>query len=86
METRLGTLETKVDEQEGLRAVMDEDMSNLKVEFRAQRKLLQALHVTQHEHTAQFGELRDEMQKGFERVHVGVDAIIGLLGGEAQHE
>ena len=29
---------------------MDEDMSDLKVEFRAQRTLLQALHDTQQEH------------------------------------
>lgn len=31
---------------------MDEDMSNLKVEFRAQRRVLQALHDTQQEHTS----------------------------------
>ena len=60
-----------------------------KAEFGAQRELLQALHVTQQEHTAQFREMREEMQKGreetqkgFERLHAGVDAIVGLLGGE----
>jgi hypothetical protein len=31
---------------------MDEDMSELRVEFRAQRTLLQALHDTQQEHSA----------------------------------
>jgi hypothetical protein len=82
VDTRLDTLETKVDEQAGLRAAMDKDMGDLKVEFRAQRKLLQALHDTQQEHTAQFGEVREQMQKGFERLHAGVDAILGLLGGK----
>jgi hypothetical protein len=31
---RLGTLETRVDDEARLRAAMDEDTSNLKVEFR----------------------------------------------------
>ena len=35
---------------------MDEDMSDLKVEFRAQRTLLQALHDTQQEHSATLRE------------------------------
>ena len=89
VETRLGTLETKVDGQERLRAAMDEDMSSLKVEFRAQRKLLQSLHDTQQEHTARFremdekfGEMDEKMQAGFARIHAGVDAIRDLLGGD----
>ena len=56
VDTRLGTLETRVAEQASLRAQMDEDMSNLKVEFRAQRGLLQALHDTQQEHTTVLSE------------------------------
>jgi hypothetical protein len=43
---------------------MDEDMSELRVEFRAQRTLLQALHDTQQEHSATLREhgamLRDQ--------------------------
>ena len=56
VDSRLGTLETRVAEEAGLRAKMDEDMSNLKVEFRAQRTLLQALHDTQQEHGATLRE------------------------------
>jgi len=55
-DTRLGTLETRVAEQASLRAQMDEDMSELRVEFRAQRTLLQALHDTQQEHSATLSE------------------------------
>src|SRR5215472_5052421 len=56
VDSRLGTLETRVAEQASLRARMDEDMSDLKVEFRAQRTLLQALHDTQQEHGAMLRE------------------------------
>ena len=56
VDTRLGTLETRVAEQASLRAQMDEDMSELRVEFRAQRTLLQALHDTQQEHSATLSE------------------------------
>jgi chromosome segregation ATPase len=35
---------------------MDEDMSELRVEFHAQRTLLQALHDTQQEHSATLRE------------------------------
>jgi uncharacterized coiled-coil protein SlyX len=52
VDSRLGTLETRVAEQASLRAQMDQDMSELRVEFRAQRTLLQALHDTQQEHSA----------------------------------
>jgi uncharacterized coiled-coil protein SlyX len=56
VDTRLGTLETRVAEQASLRAQMDQDMSELRVEFRAQRTLLQALHDTQQEHSATLRE------------------------------
>ena len=56
VDSRLSTLEIRVAEQASLRARMDEDMSDLKVEFRAQRTLLQALHDTQQEHTATLAE------------------------------
>ena len=78
VETRLGRLEVTVEEQARLRAAMDEDLSKLHVE----RDLLQALHDTQSEHTAQLRELQtgqQELRTGLERVHVGVQAIHDLL-------
>ena len=77
VETRLGRLEVTVEEQARLRAAMD-DLSRLHVE----RDLLQALHDTQQEHTAQ---LRDHtarlarLETGLERVHVGVETIREIL-------
>jgi hypothetical protein len=64
---------------------MDDDMSSLKAEFRAQRKLLQALHITQQEHTVRLERLETgqaELRTEVGRIHVGVKAILGLLGGD----
>ena len=61
---------------------MDEDMSELRVEFRAQRTLLQALHDTQQEHGVM---LRDHsaqltaLQTGQQGIMAGVDAIREML-------
>jgi hypothetical protein len=52
IEIRVGTLEVTVETEAQVRAKMDQDMSDLKLEFRAQRGLLQALQETQSEHTA----------------------------------
>jgi hypothetical protein len=52
IETRVGTLEVTVETEAGVRAKMDQDMSDLKLEFRAQRSMLQALHDTQSDHSA----------------------------------
>ena len=56
IETRVGTLEVTVEAEAQVRAKMDQDMSDLKLEFRAQRGLLQALQETQSEHTATLRE------------------------------
>jgi DNA repair ATPase RecN len=85
VDTRLGTLETRVDNEARLRATMDKDMSNLKVEFRAQRNLLQALHDTQQEHTARLENVEGRLENVegrlenvegiLQKVHVGVQLI-----------
>jgi hypothetical protein len=61
---------------------MDEDLSKIQVEFRAQRGMLQALHDTQSEHTAALTELRagqQELRLGHAKVLAGVQTILGLL-------
>jgi chromosome segregation ATPase len=52
VESRLGTLETKVGTEAELRAAMDEDMGTLSAKFGAQERLIQAIAQTQSEHTA----------------------------------
>ncbi len=62
VETRLGSLEARVEQEAGLRAAMDRDMGDLKAGFRVQLKLIEAISRTQSEHTAQLRELRQDVQ------------------------
>lgn len=96
VEVRLGKLETmsekhgqRFDRDEQLLGAMDRDLGGLHSEFRAQRSLLQALHLTQNEHTrtlsehsAALRELRtgqEELRQGLTEVRAGVQTIVGLL-------
>src|SRR5215472_14203155 len=83
IEARVGTLETKVGEhafatrrQEELRAAMDQDMSKLQTEFRAQRGLLQALHDTQSDHTRRLTTIEGRL----ENVEGRLGSVEGRLG------
>lgn len=83
------SVEARLDRLETVTTSMDEDFGEIKVEFRAQRKMLQALHVTQNEHTRTLREhtetLREhslalvELRTGQAKVLAGVQAILGLL-------
>jgi hypothetical protein len=97
VEARLGRLEAVSDEHvgkttqhEGLLGSVDADLSKIQVEFRAQRGMLQALHITQNEHTVALRKLetgqeelrrgQEELWQGQAKVLAGVQTIIGLLG------
>jgi hypothetical protein len=96
IEARVSTLEAasdmhavKISDHGGLLVSMDEDISKLQVEFRAQRGMLQALHDTQTEHTAQLREhtaILSDHSAQLAEIRVGVQTIIDLLtpkpGGE----
>ena len=73
---------------------MDVDVTSMQSEFRAQRTMLQALHLTQQEHTAKFRELRvgqqeqsqalrQEFRQSQALLQTGIKTIIGLLNREA---
>lgn len=91
VESRLGTLETAaavqkaaLKDQPDLRAAMDEDMGTLSAKFRTQEKLIQAISVTQSEHTTQLRAIEGRLEKvegKLDLVHVGVGAIHTLLMG-----
>lgn len=61
----------------------DRDVADVRVELRAQRKLIQALRETQVEQgqkmDAGFKEIRHEMRDGFGKVAVGMAYITALL-------
>lgn len=92
VETRLSTLEAKVEAEARLRAAMDEDLSGA----RADRNMLQALHDTQSEHTAtlrqhtelltqhtehlaEHTEQLKDLQVGQQKVLAGIKAITDKL-------
>ena len=96
IEARVSTLETasdlhagQISDHGGLLVSMDEDVSKIQVEFRAQRGMLQALHDTQSEHITVLRE-HTALLKGHSailgdhsaqlaEIRVGVQTIIALL-------
>jgi septal ring factor EnvC (AmiA/AmiB activator) len=58
---RLAALTGRVDGIEGLRAMMDRDLADIKQRMDAQDLLLQALHVTQSNHTQRLTRIEDTL-------------------------
>jgi hypothetical protein len=81
VEARLGRLEVVSDKHvengnhhAGLLGSMDTDLSSIQVEFRAQRGLLQALHLTQNQHSAALRKLetgQEELRLGQAELRLG---------------
>jgi hypothetical protein len=75
IEARLSAVEERLGMQEGLRASQDRDVSDMRDSLRAQTHLIQALAITQGQHT-------QSLERVFERLD-DVDAaslrIIGML-------
>ena len=61
LETRASTVEATVKTEAQLRATMDFDMGKMQAEFRAQRSMLQALHVTQQDHNRRLGGVENRL-------------------------
>ena len=89
IEARVSTLETasdihavQISDHGGLLVSMDDDVSKIQVEFRAQRGMLQALHDTQSEHITVLREhtaLHREHSSQLAELRAGVQTIIDLL-------
>lgn len=89
VEGRLCTLEAASDQravqigdQGGHLVSMDEDLSKIQVEFRAQRGMLQALHDTQSEHIAVLREhtaALTELRAGQQDLRRGLTGVRGEL-------
>lgn len=79
---RLNALETRMDSEAGLRAMVDLDQAALTARFDAQDHLLRALAITQSEHTKRLTRLEDGQQRlegAVGRVEVGLQTILTLL-------
>jgi septal ring factor EnvC (AmiA/AmiB activator) len=83
------TVEARLDRLETVTSSMDKDFSEIRVEFGAQRKMLQALHLTQNEHTKTLAEhtktlaehsvALSRLETGQAKCLAGIQAILGLL-------
>jgi chromosome segregation ATPase len=65
---QLAALTARVDAIEGLRAMMDRDLADIKQRMDAQDLLLQALHVTQSNHTQRLTRIEERVTRIEERV------------------
>jgi len=77
-DARLTTLEDKVRIQADMRAAMDSDLSDIKLEQRAQRGMLQALGTTQSEQGADIRVIKDRLT-GVEGRLTGVEGRLGTV-------
>src|SRR2546428_2212420 len=60
---RLDTLESRMDSESGLRAMMDLDQASLTARLDAQDRLLRALSVTKSDHTSRLTRLEDGLTR-----------------------
>jgi predicted nucleic acid-binding Zn-ribbon protein len=80
---RLDALESRMDSEAGLRAMMDLDQASLVTRFDAQDNLLRALAVTQSEHTRRLTRLEDghrRLEEGQQRLEEGQQRLEGAVG------
>ncbi len=71
---RLAALTARVDRIEGLRAMMDRDLADIKQRLDAQDHLLQALHITQSNHTPRLIRMEEALAE--------VAATLSRMDGE----
>jgi len=85
LEQRLTAVEERLDEQSGLRASQDRDLSDIGEGVRAHRKAIQVLRKTQSEHTRKLDHLNgkvdhltgrfDQLASRVDRLFLNVDGI-----------
>jgi len=71
---QLAALTARVDRSEGLRAMMDRDQADIRQRLDAQDLLLQALHVTQSNHTQRLTRIEDTL--------TGIGGTLGRVDAE----
>jgi len=75
VEERLAALETRLGLVETARTSMDEDQRGLLAQSQATGHLIQALSITQSEHTGEFRKVHAKLDK----LAAGQETVIGLL-------
>jgi hypothetical protein len=75
---RLDTVESRLDSESGLRAMMDHDLAKLTVRLDAQDRLLRALSATQSDHTQRLTRIEDRLG-GLEVRFTGLEEQFGAI-------
>ncbi len=89
LEERVAALEERLAMQEGLRASMDDDLSSVAANTKANNLLLQALSITQSEHTKKLdkqGEQLDSLVATMAKHSTALDGIAALLAVLVERE
>ena len=79
VQQQLAALAGRVDGIEGLRTMMDRDLADLKQRMDAQDLLLQALHVTQSNHTQRLTRIEDSLGRVEADFRGNLDTIVVML-------
>lgn len=82
LEERVAELERRLGEEARLRASVDGDLANVTTSMRAMRHLVQAVSITQGEHTSTLLHHSELLL----RLHSGVTQIIGMLDDLARRD
>jgi predicted nucleic acid-binding Zn-ribbon protein len=77
---RLDTLESRLNSESGLRAMMDLDQASLTMRLDAQDNLLRALAITQSEHTSRLRRVEERLT-GVEERLTGVEERLARVDG-----
>jgi|SRR5580698_4096035 hypothetical protein len=79
---RLDELESRVGAEAGLRAMMDHDLATLNKKLNANTSLLQALRITQGDHTRMLTRMETdiaELKTGAAKTVIALQIIMGKL-------
>ncbi len=76
---QLAALAGRVDGIEGLHAMMDHDLADLRQRMDAQDLLLQALHVTQSNHTQRLTRIEESLGRVESEFRGKLDTIVAML-------
>jgi len=85
---QLAALTARVARNEGLRAMMDRDLADIKQRMDAQDLLLQALHVAQSNHTQRLARIEETLGRvdatltGVEAALSGVEAALSRVDAD----
>ncbi len=79
LEDRVRAIEEQLGMESGLRAAGDRDLADLGATVRAQHHLVQALSITQGQHTEALRQLTESVDRIRKDHSAKLDEIVGLL-------